>query len=392
MTHPRTPVLWEPEPACMTIVDRSVSPIVEFKYTIPYEDLVPMGATDEVDNSRTHQFLAFCRPHSVQLPLPNWLSQADVDIADAKDLVDTTDLKPTDIVETDPEWQDCMVRITGDEERRKIVFSQAAMPVTWDTTGLPVGPYVVSGYTWEPAFNIYSLRGGVVKVVDDPDLAASPPALAITNVDDSVIVYETELLHLVGCFSALDGSTITGYWAHTDNDGGPLTWHSFGEDTPVSGDEFDLPFMPPAETVTKLIAMRVDITDPMDRTYTAHLDALASILPGSPPAESGGCDGSGFIADPNCGDDSGSADEAGESASEGGASAPNVTGGTNSTGGEGGPTEGSSNSSGGAGTGETGTQQTPPASEGCAGCSVGGPGSALAWLFGPLWLRRRRRG
>ena len=68
--HPRTPVVWEPAPACMTVVDRSVEAKLELKYTIPYEDLRPVDANDEVDDSRRHQFIAFCAGHSPQQPLP----------------------------------------------------------------------------------------------------------------------------------------------------------------------------------------------------------------------------------------------------------------------------------------------------------------------------------
>ena len=71
-THPRTPVLWEPAPECLTIVDRTVDAKLTFNYTIPYEDTEPTA--DEVDDSRRHQFLAFCHGHSRQEPLPVWIA------------------------------------------------------------------------------------------------------------------------------------------------------------------------------------------------------------------------------------------------------------------------------------------------------------------------------
>lgn len=380
-THPRTPVLWEPEPACMTIVDRSVDPVLEFSYTILYEDVVPPEAMDEVEDSRRHQFLAFCRQHSVQVPLPIWLSQADVDKADEKNLVDPLGLTPADIIDTSPEWMDCMVRITADDQRRPITFAEAMKPVVWDTTGLPVGPYVIDGYTWEPAFNIYSLRNGVVKVIDDPDPAMSPPALAIRNhLDDDVIVYKDQDLRVFGCFDAMDGSTITGYWAQTDNEGGDLTWNAFGADTPVEGGEFELAFTPPEETLGKLVAMRVDITDPQDRTYTAHMDVLVSVLSLPAPTDTSGgeCEGSGIFFDPDCGSGGGTDDTAGDTSGAAG------TG----TGASGiGPTEGGEGST----SGSTGLEETPTPKESCAGCAVGGPGGSLVWLVGVACLRRRRR-
>lgn len=381
-THPRTPVMWDPEPACMTIVDRSVSPLLEFSYTILYEDVVPPEAMDEVEDSRTHQFVAFCRQHSVQLPLPVWLSQMDVDRADEKNLVDPLDLKPADIIETSPEWMGCMVRITADDERRPITFAEAKKPVVWDTTGLPVGTYVIDGYTWEPPFNIYSLRNGVVKVVDDPDPAMSPPALAIRNDLDNAVAWKDEALRLFGCYDALEGSTISGYWATTENEGGQLTWNQFAADVPVEGGEFELAFTPP-EGLFGLLAMRIDITDPLDRTYVAHMDTLAQILTTPAPDEtSGGCDGTGIFFDPNCG---------GSSGSDGGASDGSSGAGVTSAGSDG-PTEGGSSGGGGGTTsGTTGPEQTPGPSESCAGCAVGGSGASLVWLVGVACLRRRRR-
>ena len=377
-THPRTPVLWEPEPACMTIVDRTVSPVVEFQYTIPYEDVEL--TVDEVDDSRRHQFLAFCRQHSVQIPMPGWLSEADVAQADAKDLVDPADLTADDIIDTSPEWMDCMVRITGDDERRPIDYAAAAMPVVWDTTGIPAGVYAVNGYTWEPTFNVYWLRNGVVKVIDDPDPAMNPPALAIGNrLDEDVIAFKGEDLQLFGCLDAMDGSTITGYWASTDTEDNKLVWNEFAPDTPVSGGEFELAFTPPEEALGMLVAIRIDITDPMDRTYTAHMDVLASLLKVEAPEEtSGGCDSGGFIG---CG----TGDEEG-TASGGEVTSADGTG-AGSTGAGGGPTEGG----GTAGESSDSAPQTPGASEGCAGCAVGGPGVPLVWLICVTGLRRRRR-
>ncbi|MCB9703315.1 MAG: hypothetical protein H6711_15590 [Myxococcales bacterium] len=187
--HPRTPALFE-NPPCMTIVNRSVDPVLHFEYTIPYEDLKPVYNPDdpatwhEVDDGRTHQFFAFCRDHDPQNPLPNWITWADVDKAVAKDLIDPMNIPDSDVFETNADWKDCWFRITADDDRRLITFAEAAKGVDWDTTGLPVGGHVVEGYTWEPWINIWSFRTGVVKVVDSDDLAASPPALALEDNQD----------------------------------------------------------------------------------------------------------------------------------------------------------------------------------------------------------------
>ncbi len=372
--HPRTPVEWEPEPACMTVVDRSVDPIYQFNYTILMEDLRPENAVDEVPDSRRHQFIGFCRGHSPQQPLTAWLSAADVEAAKQVGIVDGV-VEPDEILESMPEWKDCFFRITPDDQRRPITFAEAAKPVVWDTTGLAPGAYVINGYTWEPVFNIWSVRPGVVKVIDDPDPAASPPALAISNGEE--IKYPDEIFSFTGCVDAMDGSTVTGYYAVT-GDGDVLDWKSFAADTPVDGDSFELQLMPPVEAVGQQMAIKVEITDPMDRTYTAHMRELAAVLDGS--GDSGECMESGFISMPGCdGSESGEEDESGvPTTGAAGSTGPGATGNTGDSG----------------ATGETGDAgvNMQPGDGGCGGCALGGEGSP-ALLVGPwlLWARRRRR-
>lgn len=364
--HPRTPVEW-PESACMTIVDRTVDANLVLNYTIPYEDTEV--TSDEVADSRRHQFLAFCRGHSRQEPLPVWLTDADVAVAAAKALIDPVNVDPEDVFETSAEWKDCWFRITGDDQRRPITFAEAAKPVVWDTTLLPVGPYVVAGYTWEPPFNIWSERIGLVKVIDDPDPSKSPPALALTNGEE--IKFGNEVLTLTGCLDAMDGSTITGYWSLTTGEG--LDWQMFASDVPVSGDSIELDFMPPPESFGEQIAMKVEITDPMDRRFTAHLGTLATILP--PASETGGCPDTGgnFIGDPSC-DSSGTSGD------------PTSTGPTASS--------GPDASSGGAGSSSGSDTSGPgevPKPDGCHCSGAGSGGASLAALVGLALLRPRRR-
>lgn len=361
--HPRTPVEW-PEPACMTIVDRTVDAKVRLTYTIPYEDTEL--TEHEVDDSRRHQFFGFCRGHSRQEPLPVWISAADVQAAAAKSLIDPADVDAEDVFETSAEWQDCWFRITGDDERRPITFAAAEEPVVWDTSLLPVGPYVVAGYTWEPPFNIWSERRGVFKVIDDPDPAKNPPALALTN--DEEIKYGDEVLTLVGCLDAMDGSTISGYWSRTD--GVAVDWQVFASDVPVSGDSIELDFLPPPDAIGQTIALKVEVTDPLDRRFTAHLDSLATILPVKGGTD--GCEdsGSSFISDPGCGDSTG----------DSAASSSGSAGDGDSSGGD----------SSGAGSDTTGPVG-PPGGEGGCGCGVGGAAPSALLLGLPLLLGRRRR-
>lgn len=369
--HPRTPVEWPADVACMTVVDRSQSPLLQFNYGIPYEDTDV--TEDEVPDSRRHQFVAFCRNHSPQEPLPTWLSWKDVEAAAATTppLLDVADVPADDVMEASAEWKDCFVRIVPDEQRRPITFAEAAKPVEWDTTGLPAGPYVIQGYTWEPVFNIWYKRHGVVHVVDGPDLSAVAPAAALMNGDD--YMFGNDTLVLQGCARAMPGSTLTGYWSLTGEAG--LDWRTFAVDVPLDGEAIALPFEPPIEAVGETITLRVDVTDPMQRTFSAYAYHVVAVLPGS-SGETDGCNDSGSFIGDNCG---------GGTGSTGGA-----TGGQGSTGGAVGSTGADGGSSGAPPTtgGEPGAEPGP----GGCGCQTGGAGGAWAGVLMLLGLRGRRRG
>ena len=134
----------------------------------------------------------------------------------------------------------------------------------------------------------------------------------------------------------MDGSTISGFWSLTSAE--TLDWQMFASDVPVSGDAIQLDYIPPPEAWGEQIAIKVEVTDPMDRSFTAHLDTLATILP--PVSDTGGCEdtGSSFIGNPGCsssGDpssDSATGDSpTGDSASSDGASSsPDGTSGASS--------------------------------------------------------------
>jgi hypothetical protein len=140
--HPRTPVVWN-DAQCFDVVDRSVDPIYEVQYDIPFEDtdVTP----DEVPNSRTHQFFGICRQFHSQIFLPNWITRADVDQAIEHSLIDGAGIEPDQILEENPAWDGCWFRVNEDDERRVITEAMAAEPVPWDTTTVPEGVYVIWG-------------------------------------------------------------------------------------------------------------------------------------------------------------------------------------------------------------------------------------------------------
>ena len=132
-------------------------------------------------------------------------TQADVERAQDAG-IGPGDIMPANIMETSTELADCWYRINADDDRRPITFAAAREGIDWDTTELPAGSYVIAGYTWWPPLNTWSSRPGVIKVVDDPDPAASAPALGISTTEQIVDLGETTTIE--GCVSAEIGSTI----------------------------------------------------------------------------------------------------------------------------------------------------------------------------------------
>ncbi len=277
--HPRTPVLWvwsdevvepggTPQPTgtgtvpCITTVDRSIDPVLRLDYRIPYEDA--NTTSDEVDDSRRHQFLALrstgrrvgdstpfeCPIVHPQAPPLSWLNGADLRAAAQKRLLGpvgpdhkTPDpaaaccgVLPDEVLELNPAWAGCWARITQNTERRPITFAAAAQPVRWDTTHVAAGIYLVYGYTWEPLFNMWRRRPGVVKVVDGPDPADSAPALSVSVTPNAVggtdpIFFPDEMATFDLCVDAMDGSQVTLSYALTDMDD---EWVEVLADEPVT--------------------------------------------------------------------------------------------------------------------------------------------------------------
>jgi hypothetical protein len=348
---PRTPVEWPDDTPCMTVVDRSESPLLHFPYQIPREDTEV--DPDELPGSRRHQFFAFCRDH-VHGQHPSWVSLADVEAWNAW-LAGQGEApwepSPAEILETNDEYADCFARITPDDQRRAILFAEAHEGVTWDTTGLSAGPHVVSGYTWHPPLGIWSRRPGVVHVVDGPDLSAVPPAAALMNREEHM--FAADGLVLTGCARALPGSILRGSWALAE-ELEPPAWTQFAADVPLAGEAIELPFAPPPEAIGQYVYLQVELTDPMGRRFAAYGLQRVAVLPGS-----AACD-----------------DEP---------SGPSCTGGVDPT--TGGTADETTSDSG---TGEA-APETGPGGETSVGCGCRSAGAPAGWLVLALARRRRSR-
>ena len=305
--HVRTPVEWSGAP-CMTIIDRSVSPIHEFAYAIPYEDTEL--TEDEVADSRTHQFLAFCRDRDLDEPLPGWISEADIQPAVDLGLGDPAELDlELDVLANSPVWADCWTRITEDLERRPITYEAAAAPIVWDTTALAAGTWVVNGYTHEPWFNLWTAHPGVFKIVDDPDPAASGPAASLDGPEQNLEFGESTMV--TGCVDAMAGATMRLSWAIA-NPNGELAWTEFGELDAETG-AFSVPFEPPIETASNPVLIRLEVVDPMGRSWVAHSRNQIGVT--DPSAGDEGCEGP--FGDPCAEEEEGEGSGSGESSSSG---------------------------------------------------------------------------
>lgn len=301
-THIRTPVNWAGAP-CMTVIDRSVDPVYALSYAVPFEDtqLTP----DEVEDSRRHQFFALCRDRRDEQYLPNWITSADLDAAVANALGDPASVDPSvDVLETSAEWAGCWARITADDERRPITFEAASEPVQWDTSGLEAGTWVVEGYTWEPWTNLWTHRPGAFKIVDDPDPAASAPAVAFDFSEQPV--YVGEVAGITGCVDAMAGSTMRLEWS-PDVIGLEPEWSLVEEGIAVNGSSFTYDWTAPTEAAGGPVIFRATVDDPMGRSWAGYSHAALSVLSAPDP----GCgDEGGFIHD-DCEDEAGAGEGGG---------------------------------------------------------------------------------
>jgi hypothetical protein len=359
---PRSLVIWGDDP-CMTVVDRSVDPVVHLPYCISFEDPEPGEGLQayEVADSRTHQFLATARSVDLVVPLPSWVTHADIDAyallaVEHDPLFEAAMIDPEDVFETSTMWAGAWLRINGDDERRPAKFEVAAEGVDWNTASVPAGVYEIHGYTYEPPLNQYGplRRNGVVKVVDGPDLAQSGPAVAFETIPGGIILYRNGATLLTGCVDAMEGTTLTAEWSPY----GDVAWTPFAQDVEITGESFELELVAPEPLAGASGMLRVTARDPMGREYTSYLSTDLTVLAADNP---GACNdsGSGFIQGPGCGDESDSSGGGEESSSSGSCHGPHET--------------------------------APDDPSGCDGCRSSEPRDAVALVVAVLALVRRSR-
>lgn len=299
----RTPPVWPEGEACLLQVDRSVDPVVHFDYGVAADDLIPPDVTDEVDDSRTHQFFAMCRQADPLEPPPRWITAADVAAAEQKGWLLDGDGGPETILETNAQWSDCFVRITADDARVPITMAQAANGFDWDTSSVEAGNYVVYGYTWEPWANLWTGRPGIVQV-HDANADTLPPAAAMLQPRDEQIVYRDSSIELSVCVSAQPGATYRIDYLVVPNGGGG-SWENYTPPTAldtaqIDQAQIDFVFEPPSATWgEEVVYLRVVVADDQAREFAAVSWAPFNVQDADDPS----CDEDtgGFIGNPNCG-------------------------------------------------------------------------------------------
>ena len=287
--HPRTPVLW-PDSPCIHTVNRAADPLFVFDYAIPFEDT--FLSVDEFEDSRTHQFIGFCRQWPAGQPPPRYVSVFDLERAIESGFEEVIELgNPESTLETSEVWAGCWTRITADDARRPITFAAADEPIVWDTSGIAAGTWLVAGYTWEPQYNLWSRAPWVVRVIDeDPPAQPVQAAGTIADTDDSL--YFDESLEIPLCVDAMAGSSVTLEWVAANAD--PAVWSAVASsELRVAGAQsLSFTFAPPEPSWGATVLLRATVEPPEGAGYIAHALAPVVVYKPKPPDDGGDEEGS----------------------------------------------------------------------------------------------------
>lgn len=371
--RPRTLVLWPDDTPCLVEVDRSVDPVVNLPYAIPFEDPAAGQSIteDEVTDGRRHQFFAFAQDIDPRIALPPWISWADIDRAALLGIVDPMNVEEDWVLDGHPLLGSFFVRVDPDDARHPITFETAAMGVDWDTSMVVPGTYVVRAYTWDPWPNDWAdPRHGALRVYDDTGDPTLVPALAV-DIDEPNL-YRNEVGMLSGCLAAPAGTTLTAAWADFTDPLGPFT--DFADGIVADDGVVAIMFEPPEPLWGGFAVIRVTAIDPSGLRYDAFVPRSITILASDKP---GGCDdGTGFVGDPGCGSSEGEGE--GEASS---GSAPSES--------EGGSSGAGTTGAGGSGSESSAAPEQPGDAEGCACATSAARGDVLLALL--VLVRRRRQ-
>lgn len=277
---PRTPALYPPH-ACLTQIDRSVSTLLHFDVTIPFEDV--SLTEDELVDSRTFQFFALCRDDHRLVDLPNWITVDDAMRALEAGLVPELP-SGEDVLAGHPRWMpghdgapDSCVQIIG-TERMPISCAATGDGVGWDTRAVPAGNYVIRGYTFAPAINLWTKRLGVVQIGDHAELE---PVVALTSPVYEPKAYQQSGFRVLGCMGGPAGTMVTLSWAVTSDEAldDDAAWTPFA-DLDASQGEIDELLVPPESAIYSGLLVRGVARAPDGRSWTGYAPGFITVYPG----------------------------------------------------------------------------------------------------------------
>lgn len=278
----RTPPVY-PQAACITNVDRSVDPVFHLDIGLPREDF--MLTDDEPEDSRRLQFFAVCEDvHPSLLALPNWITVAEAEDAVARGTIEAMP-SDDDILERRADLRDCVFPMNPASDRIPLTCAATEMGLDFDTRALPVGNYVVRGYTYEPPLNLWSTRRGVVRVFDD--LAAAPPSAGLRTPSlDGMQLRRGSPFPIEGC--VLDADTLELQWASLIDLGGDddeAAWQTFA--TLQGSGAFAVDFDPPEDAVGQPLLMRARVDGEGPSPWIDHAEGnflvFGDVAPSSEP-------------------------------------------------------------------------------------------------------------
>ena len=241
---------------------------------------------DELPDSRRFQFFALCRDHHIDVvKLPNWVAMDDAQRSlDAELIVELPG--DDDVLELAPEWSTCAFAVNDNAARAPISCDATQDGLDWDTTAVPAGNYVIRGYTFEPALNLWRPRRGVIQVNDGGEPL---PVVSLMSPAVDVDVFQDDGYSLVGCMGGPEGTTVTLAWANiADLDVDEAAdWHDI-EELDAADCGFDVRFMPPDAAIQRALVFRATATGPDGTSWVNYAQGRAIVRDG--PGMSDGTD------------------------------------------------------------------------------------------------------
>ena len=252
------------EAPCITVVDRSVTPIVEVEYDYDPIDLEVAYA------GQTLRLIAVSEPLQ---RFPKWATVADWELArdtfaDAPECLSLDPPDPSDVLELAPDWEGKHWFLT---EQVPTTQEQASLGFQIDTSVLPEGNYFVYAYAFVGLFNEYFRIPTVWKVMDSEASAeALPPTVSIEFQPlDSDFYLPGQQYSLAGCSHGGTGTVVDLTWTSEDYQTGASAGSGSIARCLPGNEEFSVPFILPQETALSTVTISGLASDAEGRSSSA---------------------------------------------------------------------------------------------------------------------------